>query len=99
MALEAGVWTFFLPKTFKPDNVRDVVDLVRSRTEQHAVHDGRHMTRNTATGFRVSRMSGMQRRILSQVCVALGAHAIGVCSKAQGFEVVRRIFAMKVVAM
>lgn len=51
MALEAGVWAFVGPKSFNRLNLRSVIDLVGSRTKEQTVHDGRHMTRNTATGF------------------------------------------------
>ena len=99
MALEAGVWAFVRSKPSNHLSARSVIDLVGFRTKEHAVHNGRHVARHTATGFRAGSMPRVRFRLPAVAGMTLGTHAVGICCKSQGFWIVRGIFAMDIVAM
>jgi hypothetical protein len=56
MAEQARVGAVFRAETNGHLSIRDIVDLVRARTEQYAIHDAGHMAGDTTAGLYIQGM-------------------------------------------
>lgn len=76
MAYQAGIRTLLLPETSVHAGVGNVVNLVRARLEQQAIHDFRHVTVHASAGVGGCGVMRMRADVGRELVVTLKAHAI-----------------------
>jgi hypothetical protein len=79
VAEQAGIRALFLTETHRHVGIGDIVNLVRPHTQQHAIHNARHMAGDTAARLAGAGMMGVSRGlgIVLELRVATGAHQVG----------------------
>ncbi|MEA3005026.1 MAG: hypothetical protein QOI94_295, partial [Acidobacteriaceae bacterium] len=79
MAEQTRVRAVFLTEAHGHFGVRDIVNLVRAHTHEHAIHNAGHVALNTTTGLAIDRMVGMRRSpsFVLKLGVATGTHPVG----------------------
>ena len=78
MAKQAGVRTVLLAKAQCHGCIGNVINLMRSRTEEHSIHDPRHMARDAAAPLARERMMRVGRGaiLVAKLRVATSTHEI-----------------------
>ena len=79
VALQACIRAVFLTESHGHFGVRDIVNLVRAHTQEHAIHNAGHVAGNTTAGLALDGMMGVLRSPLFvlKLGVATGTHPVG----------------------